>query len=854
MAERSNKHDTVASEGAYLRSLRVRSKRAANRRAQAHNTVHLLLTLIQEHTALTKLLAASGVTEESVLPWITAPKREHEQALNLVLERASRLETSPSYQKSMHVLLALLRSPQSDACRCLASLVEDPIKLQSQILALHDKGEPQLSEALCSASIANESSSRTGKTVEPSLPAKPKRPQHSHSQIRSITASRKTVAPRKIGNTPTIARSRNLKKAVPQKVQGAANNDSTFLQEVRKAEQSNIGFELPEKQYPLLRKYGRNLNQRALDGHVDPLIGRQRELDSILDVLGKRRSNNPLLVGPPGVGKTALVEGVARHLALETQPSGTQPLGTQGGALRAPNICDIRVIVELSVGELLSGTGMRGALSGRIQALIKEVSQEPGRIVLFIDEIHVLLSASDGPEDIANQLKSALARGELPCIGATTEEEFRKHFERDSAFARRFTRVDVEEPSEEEAQEILSGLMPRYALHHGVLIEEEAIHAAVQLGARFLPEQKLPEKALSALDTAGARARRQGQERVDFSAVAKVISEMSRVPLERMLFGQSNSLTKLEEELRNRIVGQEYVTSSLARTLAARMCKPQLGRPLGVFLLLGSTGVGKTETAKTLAELLFPDGAMTRIDMSTLSESHAVARLFGAPPGYIGHESGGQLTEPVRRKPFQLILLDEVEKAHPEVWLSMLPVFDEGKVRDGRGLSIDFSHTLICMTSNLGVGAKRTKTVGFQNESISPDPKNAEPILEAARAALPPELFNRFDEVLVYKPLSVEALHTLTKRYVQALNKELELECNVKLKIGKKELTFLASIDAQEHSLGARPLKRRIERLLEAPLTKLLADKSEYAGRSIKVTLSKSTLLISVEDAIPATA
>src|SRR5690606_16107465 len=481
---------------------------------------------------------------------------------------------------------------------------------------------------------------------------------------------------------------------------------------------------------------------------------------------------------------------------------------------------DDRILVEVPIAELFAGTGVRGALAGRLAALKKEVRSSEGRVVLFFDEIHQLF-ASEAAEEISGDLKLALAKGELPCIGATTLEEYRRHIEADSALARRFCAVEVDEPGRDEAYLILDSLARKLEGHHRVTYEPEALALGVAWSVRYLPGRALPDKAVSIVDLAGARVRRRGGQRVTPEAVAEVVASLAGMPTERLLESDGDRMLRLEEILSERVIGHSEHMKKIARILRRNAAGLGARRPIGTFLLLGPTGVGKTETAKAIAEVLFhTESAITRIDMSELSEAHAVAKLVGAPPGYVGHDAGGQLTEAVRRRPYQVVLLDEIEKAHPEVLTAFLAVFDEGRMTDGRGRTVDFSNAVIVLTSNLGAaevtGASRRR-VGFSTQDDASDDV-AQRVVAAARQVLPPELYNRIDEVLVFSPLSRGDVRRITRKMLQGIASSLHQQRGVRLEVEEGAIEHLLAAGGFDPELGARPMRRTLARLVEAPL------------------------------------
>jgi ATP-dependent Clp protease ATP-binding subunit ClpC len=448
-----------------------------------------------------------------------------------------------------------------------------------------------------------------------------------------------------------------------------------------------------------------------------------------------------------------------------------------------------------------------------------EVKRARGRIVLFVDEVHALFTGGDSPDDLTHELKASLARGELPCIGATTNAEYRKYVERDAALARRFSPIHVAEPTADDAIEILKGIAPRYEVHHGIAYAPEAVEGAVELSVRYISEQSLPDKAIGLLDLAGARIRRRGGEVVDREAIAQVVAEKVRVPVERLLVTDAQKLLELEQHLAEHVVGHSETMTRIADALRKGAAGFHGERPLATFLFLGQTGVGKTETARALNELFFMGCPMTRIDMSELSEAHAVAKLVGAPPGYVGHDAGGQLTEAIRHRPYQLVLLDEIEKAHVDVLQSLLPLLEDGRLTDAKGRTVDCTHTIIVMTSNLGAPQSRMGQgpIGFRNDAGETN-EQASAALAAARRALPPELWNRIDEPLFFGPLSTDEVAEIARRLVAGVTRQLRERQDVELRVDPSAIDALVALGGYDADLGARPMRRVIGRLIEAPL------------------------------------
>ncbi|MEW5826035.1 MAG: AAA family ATPase [Candidatus Bipolaricaulota bacterium] len=574
----------------------------------------------------------------------------------------------------------------------------------------------------------------------------------------------------------------------------------TSLREVRG--EQRLTDPASEERYQILKKYSTDLTEKAERGELDPVIGRDEEILRMEQILSRRRKNNPVLIGEPGVGKTAVVEGLAQRIA-----SGDVPETLKG-----------KEIVALDIAAMVAGSKFRGEFEDRLKAVIREIEAHAGQTILFVDEIHTLVGAgaAEGAIDASNMLKEPLSRGKFQLIGATTLDEYREHVEKDSAFERRFQKVFVREPSIEETLQILRGLRETLESHHRVKIGDAALDAAARLSERYISDRYLPDKAIDLVDEAASRIRVNGTgDAVTEAEIAALVSQWTGIPAERMLEEERSRLGSMEAELHRRVIDQEEGVRAIAEAVRhsrAGLADPR--RPIGTFLFLGPTGVGKTELAKSLAAFLFgTDQSLLRIDMSEYMEQHAVARLIGSPPGYIGYEEGGQLTEAVRRRPYQVILFDEIEKAHPQVMNILLQLLDEGRLTDGHGRTVDFRHTLLIMTSNIGGEL-------FQTDASDAEIRNG--IEAQLKRAFRPEFLNRIDETIIFHPLSPEAIEKIVDLKVADLNERLASQ-GLSLSITPEAKRVLARAGFDPH-YGARPLARAMKRLVENPLAKKIVD------------------------------
>jgi ATP-dependent Clp protease ATP-binding subunit ClpC len=642
-----------------------------------------------------------------------------------------------------------------------------------------------------------------------------------------------------------------------------------------------------ETRYRTLEKYSRDLSQMAREGKLDPVIGRDTEILRLIQILCRRTKNNPVLIGEAGVGKTAIVEGLSQKIVSKN----------------VPEILMGKRVVALDLGAMIAGSRFRGEFEERLKAAIEEIQRASGEIILFIDELHTVVGAgaAQGAMDASNMLKPALARGELQCIGATTLDEYHKHIEKDAALERRFAPVYVEEPSIEDTIQMLQGLRDRYEAHHKVRFTDEALVAAARLSSRYVTERHLPDKAIDLMDEAAAKLRvalysmpdnlkemkteidrlaaeeeqaglareyeraaekkaerlrmeeifnqqrdlweaeHQLDEVVDDNDIAEVVAQWTGIPMTQMMETEAEKLLHMEDRLHEHIIGQDEAISAISDAIRrARSGLKDPRRPIGSFIFIGPSGVGKTELAKALAEFMFEDAeALVRIDMSEYREQHTVSRLFGAPPGYIGYEEGGQLTEAVRRRPYRVVLFDEIEKAHPEVWNALLQILDDGRLTDGQGRVVDFRNTVLIMTSNLGTEyVHKSGPLGFLPSGSNQEERQAQEKIESAlKGTFRPEFLNRIDEIITFSPLSRENMMEIVDLQMKEIQERLS-EHDITVVLSDDARQWLAN-EGFNPAFGARPLRRALQKFVESPLSLTLLSGEFPPGSVIEVYIDE---------------
>lgn len=785
-----------------------------------------------------------------------------QKVLALAQEEATRLH-HPGVGTE-HILLGLVREGEGIAAKALMSLGVSAEKVQAEMEKIIGPGQSQ--------SAAMTYTPRAKKVIELSID-EARKLNHSYVGTEHILLGLiregEGVAARVLGNLGV-----SLNKARQQVLQLLGGDAA----DAGPDKESSAGT-------PTLDSLARDLTQMARDGKLDPVIGRSNEIERVIQVLSRRTKNNPVLIGEPGVGKTAIAEGLAQRIVTGDIPE---------------TLRNKRVMV-LDMGTVVAGTKYRGEFEDRLKKIMEEIRQA-ANVILFIDELHTLIGAggAEGAIDASNILKPALARGELQCIGATTLDEYRKHIEKDAALERRFQPITVDQPTPDEAVLILQGLRDRYEAHHRVKITDDALDAAVRLSDRYITDRFLPDKAIDLIDEAASRVRLQthtappnlkeleqklekirgekdsavqGQEfekaaalrdqeqrmkqeleskknewkkmqddndvKVTAEDIAHIVAAWTGIPVKQLAQEESDRLLKLESVLHDRVIGQEEAVTAVARAIRrARAGLKDPKRPIGSFIFLGPTGVGKTELARALAEAMFGDeDAMIRIDMSEFMERHSTARLVGAPPGYVGYDEGGQLTEKVRRKPYSVVLLDEVEKAHPEVFNVLLQVLDDGRLTDGKGRTVDFRNTVIIMTSNVGAEMiRKGGSLGFKpdNESKYTDMKTK--VMEELRKTFRPEFLNRVDEMIVFHPLDEQQIEQIVDLMVADLQKRLR-EQDIEFTLTPEAKGFLAKAGF-DPQYGARPLKRAIQRHIEDRLSEALLAGTVKRGDRVGIGLN----------------
>jgi ATP-dependent Clp protease ATP-binding subunit ClpC len=802
-----------------------------------------------------------------------------QKVLALAQEEAIRL--SHNNIGTEHILLGLVREGDGIAAKALYALGLGSEKIQKEVENLIGRGQE--------ASQTIHYTPRAKKVIELSMDEARKL---GHSYVGTehillgLIREGEGVAARVLNNLGV-----SLNKARQQVLQLLGSNETGGHQ----------GGAAANANTPTLDSLARDLTVIAREGSLDPVIGRGKEIQRVIEVLSRRTKNNPVLIGEPGVGKTAIAEGLAQQIVNN----------------EIPEILRDKRVMTLDMGTVVAGTKYRGEFEDRLKKVMDEIRQA-GNIILFIDELHTLIGAggAEGAIDASNILKPSLARGELQCIGATTLDEYRKYIEKDAALERRFQPIMVDEPTVEESVQILKGLRDRYEAHHRVSITDEAIEAAVKLSDRYISDRFLPDKAIDLIDEAGSKVRlrsyttppnlkelevkleevrkekdaavqsqefekaaslrdteqrlreqlegtkktwkeQQGKENSEVTVedIANVVSSWTRIPVSKLAQTETDKLLNLEEILHSRLIGQEEAVKAVSKAVRrARAGLKDPKRPIGSFVFLGPTGVGKTELARALAESMFGDeDAMIRIDMSEYMEKHSTSRLVGSPPGYVGYEEGGQLTEKVRRKPYSVILLDEIEKAHPDVFNILLQVLEDGRLTDSKGRTVDFRNTVLIMTSNVGAEAlKRNKYVGFNIQDGEQDYKDMKgKVMTELKKAFRPEFLNRIDEIIVFHALEKDHLKQIvTLMAEQLVNRLKEQHIYLELTDAAKEKILSEGYDPE---YGARPLRRAIQKYIEDRLSEELLKGTVLTGQRIVMDVENDEFFVRVGEAIPVT-
>ncbi|MED4030176.1 ATP-dependent protease ATP-binding subunit ClpC [Priestia megaterium] len=772
-----------------------------------------------------------------------------------------------------HILLGIVREGEGIAAKALSALGLSTEKIQKEVEALIGRGQ-ELTQTI-------HYTPRAKKVIELSMDEARKL---GHSYVGTehillgLIREGEGVAARVLNNLGV-----SLNKARQQVLHLLGSNE---------AASSHQGGGSSNANTPTLDSLARDLTVVAREGSLDPVIGRGKEIQRVIEVLSRRTKNNPVLIGEPGVGKTAIAEGLAQQIVNN----------------EVPEILRDKRVMTLDMGTVVAGTKYRGEFEDRLKKVMDEIRQA-GNIILFIDELHTLIGAggAEGAIDASNILKPSLARGELQCIGATTLDEYRKYIEKDAALERRFQPIQVDEPTLEESIQILKGLRDRYEAHHRVSISDEAIEQAVKLSDRYISDRFLPDKAIDLIDEAGSKVRlrsfttppnlkeleqklesvrnekdasvqsqefekaaslrdteqrlreeledtkkiwkeQQGKENsaVTVEDIAMVVSSWTGVPVSKLAQEETERLLNMEEILHSRVIGQEEAVKAVAKAVRrARAGLKDPKRPIGSFIFLGPTGVGKTELARALAESIFGDeDAMIRIDMSEYMEKHSTSRLVGSPPGYVGYEEGGQLTEKVRRKPYSVVLLDEIEKAHPDVFNILLQVLEDGRLTDSKGRTVDFRNTILIMTSNVGADTlKRSKHLGFTVEAEGQDYKDMKgKVMAEMKRAFRPEFLNRIDEIIVFHSLEKPHLAEIVKLMADQLTKRLK-EQEIDLELTKEAIDKIAE-EGFDPEYGARPLRRAIQKHIEDRLSEELLKGVVQKGQKVTLDVEKGEFVV----------